>query len=1019
MAALLQNSIVRVRLLIGALLLLFVVMTSLAISRYLDIERRLDYAISENILWAAAQNEIELSYFLGALTDVAEHSDPDARKQLEVRFDILWSRVVLYQQGVLAKSIANQPDLRAAVDELFAELKAIEPELQASVDHDSLIAIRNRMQKHIAPLRALTTAALASDRSERQAVARTQQDIKRELSLLIGGLLLLIGGVIISLWRSEQRARRHLEEADAARQEADAAWSQLDEAIENINEGFVLYDPADRLVRCNRKYKEIYALSAAKLIPGTPFEDIIRYGVSTGQYSEAGDDPERWIQQRLARRKDMGEPFEQELGDGRWLMISDRLISNGGRVGIRTDITELKRHLADLEAAREHLRAQAQRMEALAEENQRANDVLNDAIESIGEGFVLYDEQDRLVMCNARYKAFFSQFAERIVPGLAFDDFLHSAFATGHIAPCLPIADEVAQRKMRRRSGQNASYIEALEDGRWLQVSNRLTRSGGVVTVFNDITELKNREFALIEARNDIEKQAERMKALMEIADAANRAKSDFLAMISHEIRTPMNAVLGLSGLLSDTALTPEQSRYVEGIEDSGTHLLGLINNILDFSRLEANKIEVRKSPTDLRALVDGATRMMSVLASKKGLSLYASVMESVPPYFLLDGPHLNQVLINLLGNAIKFTQSGKVSLEISHDFSTDTNVTLRIIVSDTGIGIPPGMRETIFKPFERGGSDEAQQITGTGLGLAITSRFVQMMGGQIRLLERPGPGATFEVVLPAQLTDMPRLAVPEPPADRHTALVPRAMNILVAEDTPASQLVIRTMLEKLGHSVTMAGDGQVAVDLVRENKFDIAILDIQMPRKSGLEAVREIRALPGLGNIIPIAALSAQAFQSDREEALEAGFDEHLAKPIRQADLAHFLQKAAQGQFSRESSALPAPDDEFDMLAELEQVCDRAMFDNLLCKAIDNIESDRQQVAQALHALDFDKVRRTAHRLVGVLAQYGSSLGARAAAAVEKSSDDGLGEHAEALFIQIDQAKKLLNQRRKPLSIQ
>jgi signal transduction histidine kinase/FixJ family two-component response regulator len=1017
MTTTLRTSSAKVRALIGALLLLFVVMTTLSINRYLDIERRLDYSISENILWAAAQNEIELSQFLQALTDAAENARPDTRSTLEKRFDILWSRVSLYHQGVLARSIANQPELKRAVSELFADLEAIEPEFQGKLEHGNLIALRQRMQAHTAPLRQITVAALASDRNERNAVAETQREIKQELSLLIGALLLLIGGVVVSLWRSEQRARRHLAESIAARKEADAAWHQLDEAIENINEGFVLYDAEDRLVRCNQKYREIYALSAAMLVPDTRFEDLIRYGVAVGQYSDAKDDPETWVQARLARRHEMDEPFEQALGDGRWLMISDRRISNGGRVGIRTDITDLKRHLADLEAAREHLRAQAERMAALAEDNQRANEVLNDAIESIGEGFVLYDARDRLVMCNARFKAFFSRVAERIEPGLSFDDFLHAAFETGHIAPCLAIEEEVSQRKLRRRSGVSASFIEALEDGRWLQVSNRLTRSGGVVTVFNDITELKNREFALIDARNDIEKQAQRMQSLMEIADAANRAKSDFLAMISHEIRTPMNAVLGLSSLLTGTTLTPEQARFVEGIEDSGTHLLGLINNILDFSRLEANKVEVRKSATDLRPMVESASRMMTVLAEKKGLTLRAAIADSVPGCLLLDGPHLNQVLINLLGNAVKFTKTGHVSLDVSCGPAATGGRELRFVIADTGIGIPPDMRASIFQPFERGRSGDRDQIAGTGLGLAITARFVRMMGGRIRLLEQIGPGAAFEVVLPAELAETSELSS-APPAEKPVHRTIRPLNILVAEDTPASQLVIRTMLEKAGHRVTMASDGQMAVDFLRREDFDLGILDIQMPHKSGIEAVAELRRFPGRRGLIPVVALSAQAFHTDRQDALEAGFDDHLAKPIRQEELHRLLHRVIDGAFARAPETFETPVSEPDMLAELEEVCGTAVFEQLLLKAVENIETEHQRMVDALKGRDFETLRRAAHKLVGVLGQYGSQRGAVAAASVETSDDDMLPGRVERLQGEIECALETLRERRKSMAM-
>jgi signal transduction histidine kinase/ActR/RegA family two-component response regulator/HPt (histidine-containing phosphotransfer) domain-containing protein len=1008
----------RVPVLVAALVAAFILMTGLAVSRYHSIERRLDFTISENVLWAAAQTEIELHLFLAALTDLAETPDDAAKVRLGERFDLLWSRVDLYQAGVLARMLARDPRLPQTVAELKAELVQIDSELQEPLMHDAAHAIRDRLRKHIGPMRDLTTAALDADRLERQDIVASQGSIKGELALLVAGFLITIGGIVIYLMRAERRASNLLRQAVAARKEADAAWWQLDEAIENISEGFVLYDAEDRLVRCNRKYRELYAQSTEKLRPGVTFEEILRFGIERGQIEDAKADHEGWITDRLARHRNPSAPFEQALGDGRWLMVSDRITSNGARVGVRTDITDLKKHLADLEAARESMRQQAERMADLAEENKRAREVLRDAIESIGEGFVLFDSDDRLVMCNSRYRSFFSEVAPAIRKGVLFEDFLRRAFKAGALSAEGNVEEAIQRRKRRRRQRKEATFIEQLGDGRWLQVSNRLTASLGVVTVFNDITELKSRELALIAARADFEAQAERMRSLMEVAEAANRAKSDFLAMISHEIRTPMNAILGLSSLLEETRLDPEQFRFVDGISESGAHLLELINNILDFSRLEAGKVEMAPVPTDIRAVVQSVEQMLGVLARNKGLELSVRLAEEVPPHVQLDPGHLRQVLINLMGNAVKFTQAGSVRLVVEVLPEGQAGMArLGFRVSDTGIGIPEALRPTIFEPFERARLPDSQKAAGTGLGLAITQRLVNEMGGEIRLLPQDGAGTTFAFDLTLPVVDAP-VRNPSRPSERIAASPAlRRMRVLVAEDTPASRLVIQTMLEKRGHEVVATEDGRMALVEAGKGAFDLALFDIQMPGMTGYETVTHLRSLPGEAGRMPAVALSAQAFQTDRQKAFEAGFDDHLAKPIRPAELNDLLERVAQGlvgrpgRESQPEAASPAPasagldllpvdwkDDEQDPLGELESLCTPDVFRPLLETAIDNIREEMDRIAAAREAGDIVVLQRAAHKLAGILGQYHSFRAGRIAAAVETADAGGLDEKLATL---------------------
>ena len=994
----------KVRLALTALFVVLIALTSLSVYRFVQIERRLDVTVSENVLWAAAQTEIELGRFLTIMSDAAADPDQVSRVKIEERFDILWSRVTLYKEGVLARSLAGTPQLRKTVDDLFDDLKLVEPSISGRLVAGELAAARARIARHIEPLRHVTTAALNSDRTERHALAKTHLDIRRELTILVSSTLVVLGAFLCYLFLSERRARHHLRASVSARMEADAARRQLDEAIESINEGFVLFDADDRLVRCNQKYRELYAMSSDMLVPGTTFEDLIRYGIGKGQYRDAHKNPEAWIGERLRKRQNISEPFEQQLGDGRWLMISDRQTSDGRRVGIRTDITELKRNMTDLESAREHLRNQTERMAALAVENRQAHEVLHDAIESIGEGFVLYDADDKLVMCNSRYKSFFSRMKRKLKPGLTFDQFIRSAIETGH----LDVGDNheaaIAERKRRRRQEQSATFIEALTDGRWLQVSNHLTLNGGVVTVFNDITELKKREMALIEARNGLQEQAVRMQSLMEMAETASRSKSDFLAMISHEIRTPMNAVLGLSHLLADTNLAAEQARFVQGIDEAGVHLLGLINDILDFSRLEAEKADLQIAPVSIREVIKSSHSIVSVLAEKKNLALHVDVDPALPDGILSDAARLNQILINLVGNAIKFTPSGEIRIRAELIAAEDDTVVFRILVSDTGIGIPAELRKRIFQPFERSRAKDREQISGTGLGLAITHRLVTLMGGTIRLKETEGSGTTFEIEMTCRrataghLLSFPESSVAAPPAITMPA---RPMRILVAEDTPASQLVIKTMLERRGHEVVVVDNGEAAVQAAQTQGFDLLLLDIQMPIMTGYEVAEAVRRMPPPMGVVPMVAVSAQAFAADKARAIEAGFNENLPKPIRPADLDRLLQRASAGEFLNPVHS--AGEAESEMLRELLEICEPAVFRSLLDVASANIREEKAALVQAVAEGRAQDVRKIAHKLAGILGQYGSRQAFEAASKLEFSADEAIAAQAPSLCNLID----------------
>ena len=480
-----------------------------------------------------------------------------------------------------------------------------------------------------------------------------------------------------------------------------------------------------------------------------------------------------------------------------------------------------------------------------------------------------------------------------------------------------------------------------------------------------------------------------------------------------------MNAVLGLASLLGETRLDATQKRYIAGIADSGTHLLALINDILDFARLESGKDEARPVPTEFRDLVDVIVKMITVLALEKGLRFSVAIGAEVPHHLVLDPAYLRQVLINILGNAVKFTEKGGVHLDVTASNEAPDRLRLRFAISDTGVGIPAVMQQRMFEPFERGASS-GQLAGGTGLSLAISRRLVSAMDGSLRLARSDASGTEFIVEIPAQTcmpTSSKMAAIGTGSTDKGTdpARPAPPLAILVAEDTPASQLVIRTMLENRGHHVTLVSDGASALEAATNADFDLIILDIQMPVMFGDKAVAAIRTLDGTRGNVMIAALTAQAFEKDRHQALAVGFDHYLSKPVRPDDLARLLDSAAQR--SRQAgqdgdTRAPADTGEPDLLAELEDVCDAATFARLLNAAVENIRLERDEILSAETAGDHASICRSAHRLVALLGQYGDRSAIEAASAVENATPGALAEQLPALQDEISRTLQDLSRR-------
>jgi PAS domain S-box-containing protein len=705
--------------------------------------------------------------------------------------------------------------------------------------------------------------------------------LKAALGLLFSLLASYVGLLVMKLRaqreRLEHEVARRTQALARANEDLAGREALLQQILDTSSVAIFLVDLQGRITRANQRMAEMFGMTLDELV-GNDYVALVhpaeRESGKAKMLALLGSATPSVDLDRLYLRADhtefwghlTGRRFHNAVGEER------------GLIGVIADITERK-------SAQENLL--------------RQNDVLNALVENFPGGISMVDAELRMLRYNQRFKELL-EFPDALFekPDLRFEDFIRYNAQRGEYGPG-DVEQQVALIVARARSFQPHHFERVRANGTVLEIRGMPLPSGGFVTIYSDVTERKRAEAELEQHRHHLEELVRsrtlELAQAKEAAEAANVAKSAFLANMSHEIRTPMNGILGMAHLLRRGGVTRQQAERLDKIDTAAQHLLTIINDILDISKIEAGRFVLEQAPLNLDQMLRDVSSLVADRAKARNIRMLLET-DALPPNLEGDPTRLQQALLNYASNAIKFTETGSVTLRTRVQEETAESLVVRFEVQDTGIGIPPEAAARLFKAFEQADNSTTRKYGGTGLGLAITRRLAELMGGEAGVESTPGVGSTFWFT--ARLKKIERRETgrldPAPSIDAEALLRQRhfGKRVLVVDDEPINREVAVIQMEAVGLAVDTAEDGAEAVALARRTTYAAILMDMQMPKLNGLEATRQIRGLPGYTET-PIIAMTANAFAEDRARCFEAGMTDFLTKPFNPHALFVSLLKA------------------------------------------------------------------------------------------------------------------------------
>lgn len=686
----------------------------------------------------------------------------------------------------------------------------------------------------------------------------------------------------------ERTARLQKRESDLS-----AQTKALETILEAADYGIALFDRELKLVAANRQTFDMMDIPQELNRPGTPFEDITRILATRGEYGKG--DVDKQVQERVALAKKFDHlRYTREQSNGKIYEIWNRPVVGGFVITI-VDVTEQKQQEALLRANNEELAEKSSTLETI--------------LETVSYGISLFDRDLNLVAANPQAFNLMAVPHHFNQPGRHFTEFLRYQAAMGEFGE--GDIDEIVERHAAAAARPEPyTSIRQRRDGTIVEVNRRPIENGFVAT-YRDVTDEKRLEALLRSTNEELEKRVEErtselnnqlreteraeaeMREAKSRAEHADKAKSDFLARMSHEIRTPLNGVIGLNRILAGTELTERQTDIVAKVRSSSDALLSIVNDVLDFAKIEAGQLNIEEIPFRLSEVLDRVTSIAATRAEEKALAFEVVSNGIENTQFLGDPFHIGQILTNFCSNAVKFTDTGYVRLTVTSEPKKNGIGHTRFSVSDSGIGMDKEVAERIFVPFHQADASTTRRFGGTGLGLAICRELAHSMNGEVWVESQPNHGSTFHVDLPLPtITDdkvIPRNA------DRDWRAECNGLQVLLVEDNLINREIATVLLEGAGISVTSAEHGKEAVDIMLSDApphIDAVLMDLQMPVMDGHEATRLILADPRYQNL-KIIALTAHAVAEEIEKCRAAGMCGHITKPFEPNTLFRHLAES------------------------------------------------------------------------------------------------------------------------------